>query len=302
MAPKGRWGKKEAKEPKAERLLPVRHIHHELPDAVCEQIENFFTIAECEKYVEIMKSEIDWQRQEITVSKLDGRVIEGTEPRLTTFMAEPDVCYEYSRRDNVGTGWHPSLLQMKEKAERACVECGLEPVIFNCAQMNRYEGPRHTLGMHADNEPDLLRNAPIASCSFGATREFRIMRRDDESKKWSLNLTDGCFMVMGGEMQRFYLHGVPAGGDHALRINVTFRVAIPRRPLAELHAQAGAAETQNSPAPAAPKARGFRGYRSRDQPPAAAAVQQVEPERPSRAREDAPAVVGSAGARTGWDD
>merc|ERR1711988_1900237 len=73
--------------------------------------------------------------------------------------------------------------------------------------------------------------------SFGATREFRIMRRDDESQKWSLNLADGCFLVMAGEMQRHYLHGVPAGGENSLRFNITFRCCHPRQPLVELRAQ-----------------------------------------------------------------
>lgn len=312
MAPKGRWGKKDAKaEPKAERVLEVRTIKHDLPDAVCVQLENFFTISECETYLEVLKNEIDWARQEITVNKLDGRTIEGIEPRLTYFMAEKGICYEYSGRDNAGVGWHPAILAMKQKAEQGIVDCGLPPVTFNCAQMNRYEHPRHALGMHSDNEPDLERGQPIASVSFGATREFRIMRRDDESQQVLIPLVDGCFMVMGGEMQRFYLHGVPAGGEPGLRINVTFRVCIPRAPLAKPRANAeGQPRPVATPAvsaaavSAAPRGQGFRGrgYRSHAVPPQATASENATECRTVRPDQWASAAVSVENEpKTGWD-
>lgn len=229
MAPKGRWGKKESKpESKAAPVLPVRRTDHELADAVCVQIENYYTIEECDRYKEALLNSLDWKKQEITVSKLDGRLIEGIEPRLTLFMSDPGIRYEYSGRDNEGAEWHPAVLEIKEKAERAVVDCGLPRANFNSVQLNRYDGPRHSLGMHADNEPDLVRGAPIASVTFGASREFRIMRRDDESKNWMLNLADGCFLLMAGDMQTHYLHGVPPGGEHSVRINLTFRVCHPR--------------------------------------------------------------------------
>lgn len=277
MAPKGRWGKKDAKvEPKAERVLPVRKTKHDMPDAICVQLENWFTISECETYLEFLLNQIKWNRQEITVTKLDGRVIEASEPRLTSFMADEGICYEYSRRDNVGTAWHPTILKIKEKTEQAIVECGLPEVKFNAAFMNRYDGPRQSLGMHSDNEPDLVRGAPIASCSFGATREFRIMRRDDESQKWSLNMADGCFIVMAGEMQRHYLHSVPPGGDAGTRINITFRCIHPRQSLAALSEMQANAEMAAPSVPAAaagvsaaPRGQGFRGYRSHAVPPQA---------------------------------
>lgn len=229
MSPKGRWGKKDSKaETKVAQVLPVRRTDLELQDAVCVQIENYYTIEECERYMEVLQNGLDWKKQDITVSKLDGRLIEGIEPRLTLFMADRGVRYEYSGRDNEGVEWHPAILEIKEKAERALVECGLPRIAFNSVQLNRYDGPRHSLGMHADNEPDLVRGAPIASVTFGASREFRIMRRDDESKNWVLNLADGCFLLMGGDMQTHYLHGVPPGGEKSVRINLTFRLCHPR--------------------------------------------------------------------------
>jgi alkylated DNA repair dioxygenase AlkB len=229
MAPKSRWGKKESKvENKAPPVLPVRRTDLPLEDAVCVQIENCYTIEECQRYMEVLQHELDWKKQGITVPTLDGKLIERKEPRLTLFMSDPGIRYEYSGRDNAGVEWHQAVLEIKEKAERAVVECGLPRTIFNSVQLNRYDGPRHSLGMHADNEPDLVSGAPIASVSFGASRDFRLMRRDDESKNWVLTLADCCFLLMGGDMQTHYLHGVPPGGDHGVRINLTFRVCHPR--------------------------------------------------------------------------
>eukprot|EP00913_Durusdinium_trenchii_P017080 g16064.t1 len=153
------------------------------------------------------------------------------EPRRTLFMSDPGICYEYSGRENMGQTWHPAVLEIKRKAEEGLVKCGLPEVIFNSAQMNRYDFPRHTLGMHADNEPDLDRDAPIVSVSFGATRDFVIQDRANESLKWVVTLADGAWFVMGGAMQQQYLHGVPHGGMAGTRINLTFRVCRPRADL-----------------------------------------------------------------------
>ncbi|CAE7876425.1 Alkbh2, partial [Symbiodinium necroappetens] len=138
-------------------------------------LENYFTVEECERYFKVLTNDIDWRHQQITVtSQESGDRVTGDEPRRTLFMSDPGICYEYSGRENVGQQWHPAVLEIKKKAEEGLAECGLPQVVFNSAQMNRYDFPRHTLGMHADNEPDLDRDSPIVSVSFGATRDFVI--------------------------------------------------------------------------------------------------------------------------------
>lgn len=178
----------------------------------------------------MLQTDIDWKKQQIAVGRREQQpAAVVAEPRLTIFMSDPGICYEYSGRENIGEGWHPAVLEIKEKAERGMQECGLSPVVFNSVQLNRYNGPRHTLGMHADDEPDLERGAPIVSVSFGCTREFRIQRRDKPGDPaTSMELADGSFLAMGGDMQRHYLHGVPAGGQTGLRLNLTFRMCVPR--------------------------------------------------------------------------
>lgn len=146
---------------------------------------------------------------------------------MTLFVSDPGICYAYSGRDNQGVGWHPALLEVKTKVEKALSVCGEPPVTFNCVQLNRYNHPRHTLGLHKDNEPDLAKDQPIASVSFGAPREFFIRHGTNEKEEHKVELCDGSFFLMAGAMQRKYLHGVPVG-DRGLRFNLTFRVCIPR--------------------------------------------------------------------------
>merc|ERR1712023_141485 len=80
---------------------------------------------------------------------------------------------------------------------------------------------------------DLVRDAPIASVSFGCAREFRILRKGHtDDSALDVDLRDGSFLLMGGEMQKHYLHGIPMGGEKGqkgVRINLTFRICHPRR-------------------------------------------------------------------------
>ena len=137
--------------------------------------------------------------------------------------------YQYSKRDNVGLPWTDTLLKIKKRAEDAVVAAGLPKVSFNACHMNRYDGPNHSMGMHCDNEPDLKRGAPIGSCSFGCERMFTIQHKSDESLKTNICLTPGSFVVMAGDMQDRYLHGLPPQANaKGMRINLTFRVCVPR--------------------------------------------------------------------------
>ncbi|CAK0847322.1 unnamed protein product [Prorocentrum cordatum] len=188
-----------------ERVLPRRERALDLPNAVCVLVENYFTIDECERYMALLQSELDWKRQQIAVRPKDDQEKVVAEPRMTLFMSDPGICYEYS-----GRGWQPFVLAIKQSAERFVVECGQPPVTFNSVQFNRYNGPRHTLGMHADDEP------------------FAIKRRNTTDEEKVVELADGSILLMGGAMQSHYLHGVPPGGQTGLRFNLTFRVCIPR--------------------------------------------------------------------------
>jgi alkylated DNA repair dioxygenase AlkB len=96
---------------------------------------------------------------------------------------------------------------------------------FDHVLLNLYRDGRDSIGMHADNEPELGSNPPVAAVSLGATRRFVVQRKGKRrGKPRSIPLEHGSLLVMGGTMQHGWYHGVPkTRADVGERINVTFR-------------------------------------------------------------------------------
>lgn len=99
---------------------------------------------------------------------------------------------------------------------------------YNLALANFYENGGHYIGAHSDSEPQLVKGAPIVSVSLGQERTFRVRRKDTKQIIKDIELGNGTFVIMGGEMQERYLHEVPkvtgkAGESMGRRINLTFR-------------------------------------------------------------------------------
>ena len=85
------------------------------------------------------------------------------------------------------------------------------------------------MGYHADDEGSLDPHTPIASVSFGVTRNFDIRARKKNGdagrpRLVRIALGDGDLLLMFPPMQSHYEHSIPvekrAAGE---RINLTFR-------------------------------------------------------------------------------
>lgn len=95
---------------------------------------------------------------------------------------------------------------------------------FTFALVNRYPDGDAALGWHTDDEDDLAPDAPIASLSLGATRDFQMRLRGGRTVL-SVALEEGALLAMEGATQRYYQHRVPRRARVAgERINLTFRV------------------------------------------------------------------------------
>ncbi len=101
--------------------------------------------------------------------------------------------------------------------------------IFNYCLLNHYRSGEEYMGWHSDDEKMLDLHSPIASVSFGVTRNFDIRARKKTSgerrtRSARIPLGDGDLLLMFPPMQYHYEHGVPVekrvAGD---RINLTFR-------------------------------------------------------------------------------
>jgi alkylated DNA repair dioxygenase AlkB len=138
-------------------------------------------------------------------------------PRLTAWYADEGVNYRYSGVTHIGTGWTPTLLDIKHRIEVA------SQASFNSVLLNRYRDGRDSIGMHADDEPELGVNPVVASVSFGAVRTFSMKHRATRAKH-VVELTQGSLLVMAGTCQHHWLHGVPkTERPVGERINLTFR-------------------------------------------------------------------------------
>jgi len=162
------------------------------------------------RFDELMRS-IDWRQE---VARLMGREV--AIPRLTAWYGEAG--YRYSGIDNPPRAWTPTLLALKELAER------LAGTAFNSVLLNLYRDGRDSVSWHADAEPSLGRDPVIASLSLGAVRRFHLRHRRDRSLKLSLDLPHGSCLVMAGATQHHWLHQLPKTAKPVgPRINLTFR-------------------------------------------------------------------------------
>jgi len=137
------------------------------------------------------------------------------QPRLTAWYG--DASYTYSGLRLEPLPWTALLLEIRAAVEAACGQR------FNSVLVNRYRNERDSMGMHSDDEAELGNDPVIASLSYGATRTFTL-RHKRAKRTLRLPLEDGSLLLMSGQLQRNWLHGInkstrPLGE----RLNLTFR-------------------------------------------------------------------------------
>lgn len=140
------------------------------------------------------------------------------QPRLTAWFGE--ASYTYSGLTLAPAPMTPLLAQLRAKVE------DLSGHRYNSVLLNYYRDGADSMGMHSDDEPELGPTPAIASLSLGATRTF-ILRHKQTKRTVKIDLTDGSLLLMAGEMQKHWLHGInktakPIGA----RLNLTFRYVV----------------------------------------------------------------------------
>ena len=136
------------------------------------------------------------------------------QPRLTASYGNEGVTYRYSGTVNVALPWTPTILEIKEKIETVQGQ-------YNYCLLNRYRSGQDSMGMHADDEPEM--GNVIGSLSLGATRTFRI-KHNKTKETMSFPVGHGTLIIMAGTMQQFWKHEIPKTKQPVEeRINLTFR-------------------------------------------------------------------------------
>lgn len=139
--------------------------------------------------------------------------------RRTCGIGEKGLRYRYSGIERVAHPWPSGFAPLLDRLEAATGSR------FNFALCNLYPDGDVGLGWHSDDEHDLARDAPIASLSFGAERDFMVRLGRVGRACLTVALESGSLLVMGGALQRFYQHRVPPRRRcEAPRLNLTFRV------------------------------------------------------------------------------
>jgi len=143
------------------------------------------------------------------------------QPRLSAWYGDPEAVYTYSGLTLAPLPWSPRLSELRARVEAAAGQR------FNSVLINYYRSGEDSMGMHADDEPELGKNPIIASLSLGAARTF-VLRPQKKSmappSKLELELESGSLLVMAGTTQHHYRHGVPKQPGRGPRINLTFRL------------------------------------------------------------------------------
>ena len=158
--------------------------------------------------------EVPWRAEHIVVW---GRTY--PQPRLIAWYGDGGMNYTYSGIQLTPLPWTETLLDIKSRVQ------AVARTDFNSVLLNYYRDHRDSMGLHSDDEPELGEQPILASLSLGEERIFILKhKRDKALKPVRLKLPSGSLLLMKGDTQRYWKHGIdkearPCGP----RVNLTFR-------------------------------------------------------------------------------
>jgi alkylated DNA repair dioxygenase AlkB len=158
--------------------------------------------------------EVPWRAENIVVW---GKTI--PQPRLIAWYGDVGKNYTYSGIHLKPLPWTQALLDIKSRVE------AVARTDFNSVLLNYYRDHRDSMGLHSDDEQELGERPILASLSLGEERNFILKHKSEKVlKPVRLKLATGSLLLMKGETQRYWKHGIeketrPCGP----RVNLTFR-------------------------------------------------------------------------------
>jgi alkylated DNA repair dioxygenase AlkB len=185
-----------------------------LPAELMDYKPAFFSKAECDALIQVLKTNIRWNQETI---QMYGKLL--NTPRLTAWYGDNSKTYAFSGKKYDPYPWTDELLFIKQRVDAAA------GITFNSVLLNLYRNGNDSVAWHADDEPELGINPVIASVSFGQMRRFDVRHKANKKQRYSVDLENGSLLIMKGELQHRWEHQVPKSAK-ALnqRINLTFRV------------------------------------------------------------------------------
>lgn len=191
-----------------------------MPDAEVLLYTDLHLGCEADGLLRRLIDDVHWRQEHIT---LFGKTHQ--QPRLVAWYGDQHARYRYSGKTYEPLPWSDTLQQLKGLAERVSASR------FNSVLLNYYRDGRDSMGLHADDEPELGPEPVIASLSLGETRTlyFRHRYRKDLDTV-NVALPAGSLLLMRGATQRYWKHGIrKLARTCGPRINLTFRHVYPGR-------------------------------------------------------------------------
>jgi len=184
-------------------------------DGVVNYYGTLMSQREANDYFNSLLSKIAWMNDEVII--FGKRIVT---KRKMAWYGDKSFAYTYSNTTKKALPWIDELLALKEIIE----EKTNEP--FNSCLLNLYHNGDEGMAWHSDDEPDLKKNAAIASISFGAERKFSFKHKQSKETV-SLVLQHGSLLIMKGLTQTHWVHSLPKTKMVSTpRINLTFRAMV----------------------------------------------------------------------------
>jgi alkylated DNA repair dioxygenase AlkB len=181
----------------------------DLPKEMLEYRPGLLSKDEGDKLLSYLINGASWKQ---TTQKLWDK--EYLTPRLTCWYGDTERI--------AGTlPWTPELQAIRELVEP------LAGAQFNSVLLNYYRDGNDSVAWHSDKESIMGSQSIIASVSLGEVRSFDIRSKDDHSKKYSIRLEHGSFLLMKSGFQEEFEHRIAKSVKPIkARINLTFRLII----------------------------------------------------------------------------
>jgi alkylated DNA repair dioxygenase AlkB len=194
---------------KMDRLETIR-----MPDGEVYYLNNFELGRAPDAILHQLIADVPWRQENILVW---GKVYR--QPRLTAWYGDNGSDYTYSGINLTPMPWTDLLLEIRTRVET------VTEASFNSVLLNFYRDNRDSMGFHSDDEPELGERPVIASLSFGEERTLVLKHKVNKlAKPVRLRLESGSLLLMKGETQRYWKHGIAKETRSCgPRINLTFR-------------------------------------------------------------------------------
>lgn len=190
----------------------------DLPSGLVEYIPGVFSTLESNYLLDQFINHVPWEQKMVKMYNKEMAT-----PRLTAWYGDPGTNYSFTGITLDPMPWTPELLMMKERVE------ALAGVRFNSVLLNYYRNGNDSVAWHRDNERILGTKPVIASVSLGQVRNFDIRLQSDHSRKYTIRLENGSYLLMKGDLQEHWEHQIAKSTKPMKpRINLTFRRILTR--------------------------------------------------------------------------